>query len=78
MLARLVSASENLLRLDALLDALASNLESLYQCSIVRKLVNFIKKLRVYRAELLRGSCTLVQLLYLDVSVLRLHNPLLW
>ena len=77
MSARLVSASENLLHLDELLDALASNLESIFSCLIVRKLVKFIKILRVYRSELLRGSCAIVQLLQLDVSVLGLPSPLL-
>ena len=51
------------------------HMEKIIGC--VRKLVKFIKKLRVYRAKLLWGSCAIVQLLELDVSVLGLPSHLL-
>ena len=47
MSACLVSASENSLRLDELLDALTSNLEGLFSLLDCSETRNFIKKLRV-------------------------------
>ena len=81
MSACLVSASENLHHLHELLDALASNLESLFSlldCSETRPKFKIYYELgRVYMAELPRGSCALVQLLQLNIIVLGLPSPLL-
>ena len=47
-------------------------------CSETRPKFKIYYKIgRVYRAEVLRGSCAIVQLVQLDVSVLGLPSPLL-